>query len=83
MVVVVCEIGGTSMFTDAATLWDLDTDDGAKTEAETEAWILSGMWKWLTASNLEDGIAISIVTTKWKRKRKWRWRKRHENLLRI
>ena len=35
------------------------------------------MWKRLTASNLEDGIATSIYTAKWKRKRK-RW-KRHEN----
>ena len=32
-------------------------------------WII-GMWKRLTASNLENGIATSIWTTKWKRKRK-------------
>ena len=38
-----------------------------------------GMWKRLTASNLEDGIATSICTVKWKRKRKRKRWKRHEN----
>ena len=36
-----------------------------------------GMWKRLTASVLEDVIATSICTTKWKRKRKRKRWKRH------
>ena len=36
-----------------------------------------GMWKRLTASVLEGGIATSICTTKWKRKRKRKRWKRH------
>ena len=35
-----------------------------------------GMGKELTTSILEDGIATSICTTKWKRKRKW-WNRFH------
>ena len=40
-----------------------------------------GMWKRLTASVLEDGIATSICTTKWKWKRKrkrWGWKRKRK-----
>ena len=41
--------------------------------------LILGMWKRLTASNLEDGVGTSICTVKWKRKRKRKRWKRHEN----
>ena len=46
-----------------------------------EALLEVGMWKRLTASNLEDGIATSFCTIKCKQKRKRKRWKRHENRL--
>ena len=47
--------------------WKLHGIDNSPISSITYYWL--GMWKLLTASVLEDGIATSICTTKWKRKR--------------